>query len=159
MPTSHNCFLIVRILFIPIRSISWVVSSSFLRRSSCLNSSFATCSYHSPNLTGASFKYPLINDLFVLMYLNPLKYLHSFSNSSRWIVPLLLSFSILTAVCSRFLFLFSHINLFVVSIPPVVPSIPSQVYAISLLIFSTRISSMLNPLLVINLSWWRIHIT
>mgnify|MGYP005823054723 CR=1 FL=1 len=33
-----------------------------------------------------------VRDLFVLLYLNPLKYLHSFSNSSRWIVPLLLSF-------------------------------------------------------------------
>ena len=33
-----------------------------------------------------------------------------------------------------------------------------QVYTISLLIHSTRISSMPNPLLVINLNWWRINI-
>ena len=43
------------------------------------------------------------------------------------------------------------IHSFIVSIPPVVPSIPSQACAISLLILSTRISSMPNPLLVINL--------
>ena len=36
---------------------------------------------------------------------------------------------------------------------PVVPSRPSQVCAISILILSTRISSMPNPLLVINLNW------
>ena len=35
----------------------------------------------------------------------------------------------------------------------------SQVCAISLLILSTRVSSMPNPLLVINLNWWRICIT
>ena len=44
------------------------------------------------------------------MYLNPLKYLHLFSNSSRWIVPLLLSFPILTVVRSRFHFLCYHIK-------------------------------------------------
>ena len=48
------------------------------------------------------------------MYLNPLKYLHSFFNSSRRIVPLLLSFSIITVVHSRFLFLRFHINSYVV---------------------------------------------
>ena len=47
------------------------------------------------------------------------------------------SFQILLVVCSCF----------------------SQVCALSLLIISTRISSMPNPLLVINLNWWRIHIT
>ena len=47
--------------FLTIRSISWVVSISFLRRPSCHNSSFSACSYRSPNLTGASFKYPLIS--------------------------------------------------------------------------------------------------
>ena len=60
MPSSHNCFRLWE-FFSPIRSISWVVSISFLRRPSCHNSSFSACSYHSPNLIGASFKYPLIS--------------------------------------------------------------------------------------------------
>ena len=47
--------------FLTIRSISWVFSISFLRRPSCHNSSFSACSYRSPNLTGASLKYPLIS--------------------------------------------------------------------------------------------------
>ena len=51
-----------------------------------------------------------VHDLFILMYLNPLKYIHSFSNSSRWIVPLLWSFSILSMVRSRFHFLRYHIK-------------------------------------------------
>ena len=69
------------------------------------------------------------------------------------------SFSILMVVRSRFHFLRYHINSFVVSIPSVVPSIPSQACAISILILFTRISSMPNPLVVINLNWWRIRIT
>ena len=60
MPSSHNCFQLWE-FFSPIRSISWVVSISFLRRPSCHNSSFSACSYLSPNLTGESFKYPLIS--------------------------------------------------------------------------------------------------
>ena len=60
MTSSHNCFRLWE-FFSPIRSISWVVSISFLRRPSCHNSSFSVCSYRSPNLTGASFKYPLIS--------------------------------------------------------------------------------------------------
>mgnify|MGYP007038706663 CR=1 FL=1 len=60
MPSSHNCFRLWE-FFSPIRSISWVVSISFLRRPSGHNSSFSACSYRSPNLTGESFKYPLIS--------------------------------------------------------------------------------------------------
>ena len=60
MPSSHNCFRLWE-FFSPIRRISWVVSISFLRRPSCHNSWFSACSYRSPNLTGASFKYPLIS--------------------------------------------------------------------------------------------------
>ena len=55
IPSSHNCFRLWE-FFSPIRSISWVVSISFLRRPSGHNSSFSACSYRSPNLTGASFK-------------------------------------------------------------------------------------------------------
>ena len=47
--------------FLTIRSISWVVSISFLRRPSCNNYSFSACSYHSSNPSGASFKYTLIS--------------------------------------------------------------------------------------------------
>ena len=36
---------------------------------------------------------------------------------------------------------------------------PSQVCAISILTLATRISTMPNPLLVVNLNWWRISIT
>ena len=126
MPSSHNCFRLWE-FFSPIWSISWVVSISFLRRPSCHNSSFSTCSYRSPNLTGASFKCSLISSRSLrLMFLNSLKYLHSFSNSYRWFTPLLRSFSILTVVHSRFLFLRYHINSFVVSILPVVRWRPSK---------------------------------
>ena len=45
--------------FLTIRSISWVVSISFLRMPPCHNSAFSACSYRSPNLTGGSFKYTL----------------------------------------------------------------------------------------------------
>ena len=46
--------------------------------------SFSAFSHHSPNLTGVSFNYILYSvcDPFVLMYLNPLKHLRSFYNSS-----------------------------------------------------------------------------
>ena len=82
-----------------------------------------------------------------------------FSYSSRWIVPLLCSFSIIMVVLSRFFFFDYHINSFVLSNPTggswrllqVLCYIPSQS-------FSRRISSMPNPLLVINLNWWRIRI-
>ena len=60
--------------------------------------------------------------------LNSVKYLYSFSNSSRWIAPLLLSFQILTVVRSRVLFLGYHINLFVVLILLVVHWRPSHVW-------------------------------
>ena len=91
----HNCFDCHN-SFITIRSISWVVSISFLRRPSCHNSSFSACSYCSPNLTGGSFKY-------------------SYGGSFNIPLPLLL---------------YQFIHCF--QIPPVVPSITSQVCAISL---------------------------
>ena len=163
----------MRILFIPIRSISWVVFVSwsskghhfrrFLR--SKFSASFSNYSKlmslrSSPYSSGASFKYSLISSWSLRSLVsNSLKYLHSFSNSYRWFTPLLRSFSILAVVRSRFLFLRYHINLFVVSILPVVRWRPSLVCAISILILSTRISSMQDPLLVINLNWWRIRIT
>ena len=85
------------------------------------------------------FAHSLILTVFCPLFFNCFQF-------SRWFVQ-------------DFLFLRYHINLFVVSILPVVRWRPSQVCTISLLILSTRISSMPNPLLDINLSWWRIHIT
>ena len=67
------------------------------------------------------------------LYLNSLKYLRSFS--------------FLMVVLPGF----SSLSIYSLSILPVVQIRPSQVGAISLLILSTRISSMPNPLLVINL--------
>ena len=155
----HNCFDCEN-SFLTIRSISWVVSISFLRRPSSHFSSFSACSYHSPNLTGESFKYPLISSwsLCSLVSKSPLSIFFRFLiipgelclcdfhfQFLRWFIQDFTSFVII-----------SNIRCF--QIPPVVPSIPSQVYAISLLILSTGISSMPNPLFVINLSWWRINI-
>ena len=60
MPSSHNCFWLWE-FFSPIRSISWVVSISFLRRPSFRAYSFLAFSSPSPYSTGASFKYSLIN--------------------------------------------------------------------------------------------------
>ena len=160
MPSSHNCFRLWE-FFSPIRSISWVVSISFLRRPSCHNSSFSACSYRSPNLTGASFKYPLISSWSLRSHVSKSPQVSSFV------------FQFFPVNCAFATFIFnSYGGSFKISlpslsyqfircfqIPPVVPSIPSQVCAISLLILSTRISSMPNPLLVINLNWWRIGMT
>ena len=93
-------------------------------------------------------------DFFVLLYLNSIKHLRSFFNSSRRFV--LFSSIIFNSYGGPFkihLLLLSYQFIRCFQIPPVVPSIPSQVYAISLLILSTRISSMPNLLLVINLNW------
>ena len=162
MSSSHNCFRLWEFF-----STIWCISgvASFLDNPNAIISeyySFSTFNSCSPNLTGASFKYSLISSWSLRSLVsNSLKYLHSFSNSYRWFTPLLRSFSIRTVVRSRFLFLRHRINSFIhsfFSIPPVVPSIPSQVCAISLLILSTGISSVPNPLLVINWIWWRIRI-
>ena len=60
-------------------------------------------------------------------------------------LSLLRSFPILTVVRSRFS------SMVIILIHSLVHGRHSQVYVISLLIFSTRISNMLNPLIVINL--------
>ena len=77
VPSSHNYFRLWQ-FFSPIRSMSWVVSVSFLRRPSCHNSSFSPCSYRSPNLTGASFKYPLISSRSLRSLASKLSHVSSF---------------------------------------------------------------------------------
>ena len=122
---------------------------------SCHNSSFSACSYHSPNLTGESFKYPLISSCSLCSHVTKSLQVSSFI------------FQLFPVNCAFATFIFnsyggsfksslpwlSYQFIRCFQIPPVVPSIPSQVYAISLLILSMRISSMPNPLLVINLNW------
>ena len=61
MSSSHNCFRLWE-FFSTIRCISGV--ASFLDNPYTIISeyySFSTFNYHSPNFTGASFKYPLIS--------------------------------------------------------------------------------------------------
>ena len=113
----------------------------------------------SPNLTGASFKYSLISSWSIRSHVSKFPQVSSFV------------FQFFPANCAFATFIFNsyggflkilfhgnHINSFVVSILSVVHWRFSQVCAISLLILSTRISSMPNPFLVIKLGWWRISI-
>ena len=161
MSSSHNCFRLWE-FFSTIRRISGV--ASFLDNPNAIISeyySFSTFNSFSPNLTGASFKYPLISSCSIRSHVSKSPQVSSFI------------FQFFPVNCAFATFIFnSYGGSFKISlpslsyqfirffqIPPVVPSIPSQVYAISLLILSTRISSMPNPLLVINLNWWRIRIT
>ena len=103
MPSFHNCFDCEN-SFHPSGAFHELFSISLLWR--------PFYKYYSFQLSARIFQILLVHhssillsarDRFVLMYLNPLKYLRSFSNSFRWFVPLLLSFSILTVVHSRFL--------------------------------------------------------
>ena len=163
MSSSHNCFRL-REFFSTIWCISGV--ASFLDNPNAIISeyySFSTFNSCSPNLTGESFKYPLISSWslrsHVSKILNSLKYLHSFSNSSRCFF-----------IFSSFIFN-SYGGLFKISLPPLSYQIfvvskfqrwfhqdLLKVCAISLLILSMRISSMSYPLLGNNLIWWRISI-
>ena len=160
MPSSHNCFRL------------WV----FVSPSGVIQESFQ---FHSPepiisellilsvqlsfsNSSGESFKYPLISSW-------SLRYQVS---KSLQVSSFVFKFFPVNCAFATFIFnsyggsfknplpssSYQFIHSFVVSIPPVVPSIPSQACAISLLIISTRISSVPNPLLVINWIGWRISI-
>ena len=160
MSSSHNCFRLWE-FFSTIRSISWVVSISFLQRPSCHNSSFSACSYRSPNLTGESFKYPLISSWSLRSHVSKSPQVSSFV------------FQFIPMNCAFATFIFnSYGGLFRISLPSlsyqfircfqiplVAPSIPSQVYAISILILSMRISSMPNLFARHQFNWWRIRIT
>ena len=96
--------------------------------------SFSAFSSRSPNLTGASFKYPLINLWSLRSHVSKFPQVSSFIFQ---VFPVNCAFATFffnsMVLCSRFLFLCVHINLFVVSILPVVHWRPSQDYAISLL--------------------------
>ena len=161
MPSSHNCFRLWE-FFSPIRRISGV---SFLNRASeghhlwilfilSFQLSFL-------NLTGASFKYPLISSWSLRSHVSKSPQVSSFI------------FQLFSVNCAFATFIFnSYGGSFKISlpslsyqfihcfqIPPVVHGRPSQVALFISSIFSRRISGMPNPLLVINLNWWRIRIT
>ena len=105
-------------------------------------------------------QYSLISSWsFVLVDLISIKYFHSFSNSFPVIYPFYF------VLCQCLWWFVQHFSSFLsyqfircFLILPVVHWRPSQVCAISILILSTRISSMPNPLLVINPNLWRIRI-
>ena len=81
LPSSHSCFWIVRILFNYLEQIQ--ESSQFVIWSPSIQVySFSAFSYHSPILPVLRLSDPQsARDLFVLLYLNSLKLLHSFANS------------------------------------------------------------------------------
>ena len=116
IPSSHNCFRLWE-FFSPIRSISGVFSVWF-------SGAHHLKIIHFRCHLSFSKSYRCIiqvwsNQLrissFTCIYILSSIFVFFFSNSTRWIVPLLLSFSILTVVRSRFHFLRYHINSFVVS--------------------------------------------
>ena len=127
MPSSHNYFLIVRILFTHPEH-------------------FMSCFHFFPPKV-------IMSKFFILMYLNPFKYLHSFSNSSHKLCLCYFHFQFLRWFVQDFS------SFVIVSIHSLFPNTtrdplrPSQVCTISILIRSTRISSRPNPLLFINLNW------
>lgn len=113
-----------------------------------------------PNLIGASCKYSLVSSWSLHSLVSKFPQVStSFSNSSR-------CFFIFSSFIFQFLrwFVQDFSSLVIISIHLLFQSYRrivedfSQVCAISILILSTRISSMPNPLLVINLNWWRIRV-
>ena len=152
MPSSHSCFQLWEFFSYPSGAIH--ESFQFDSPKAIISEELFILSFQLSfsNSSGASFKYPLISSRSLRSRVsNSLEYFHALFNSTGVSSSFLQLFSILTVVRSRFLFPCPHINLFVVSILPVVQWRPSQVCAISILILSKRISSMPNPLLVINL--------
>ena len=121
-------FQFVRYSFLPIRSISGV------------------------DFCFASPEAIVLEEFFVLMFQLPL------SNYPGDSVSFISHFWILMVVRSRFFLFDYHFNPFVLSILPVVHEDLLKFCAVTSQSFSRRISSMRNPLLVINLIWWRISI-
>ena len=116
LPSSHNYFRL-REFFSYSRSISWVLSILFQRRPSFRVYSFSAFSPRSPNLTGASLKWSLISSwsLRSLVFKSPQvsSFIFQFFPVN---CALLCSFSILTVVRSRFLFIRHRINSFIHSL-------------------------------------------
>ena len=152
LPSSRNCFDRENSFHL-----SGVIqeSSQFAIRSPSIQIySFSAVSYHSPILPVlSSSDLQSARDLFVLLYLNSLKLLHSFANSYPVFLYLLIILFNSYGGCSSVLFLLHHINSFLVSILPVVRSRHLLKIMLYLsLILSTRISSIPNLLIVINLT-------
>ena len=93
MPSSHNCFRLWQ-FFSPIRSISGVFSVWFSEghHFGLIHSQLSTLILQILLVHHSIFSNQLVISSFQL-YLNPLKYPHSFSNSYRWFIPLLRSFA------------------------------------------------------------------
>ena len=112
------------------------------------------------NLTGASFKWSLISSWSLRSHGS------KFSHVSSFIFQFLPSDSSLYFVHFKFLWWFvqEFFSFVIIQIhsffhPTGGSSKTFSSCAISIFILSTRISSVQNLLLVINLNWWRIHIT
>ena len=152
MPSYHNCFWFWE-FFSPIWSKFKILFSLILWSPSSQIYSFSACSYCSPNLTGESFKYPLISSWSLRSHvsksLQVSSFIFQFFPVNCALATLFSNFYGGSFKISFHLLPYQFIRCF--QIPPVVPSIASQVCAISILNPSRRISSMPNPLLVINL--------
>ena len=145
LPSSHNCFRLWE-FFSPIRSNSGVFSVCLSEghQFRIIHSSFQL-SFSKSNRCIIQV-YSLISSWSLRSLVSKLSHVFSF---------ILNSYGGSSKILSSFV---HHINLFVVSTRPVVHGRPFKIDAISILILSTRISSMPIPLLVINLNWWRISI-
>ena len=120
-----------------------------------------SCQLSFSYLAGASIKYPLISSWSLRSHVSKYPKVSSFILQFFPVICAFATFNFNSYGGSfkSSLSLLSYQFIRSFQILPVVRWRPSQVYAISLLILSTRISGMPNPLLVINLNWWRIRIT
>ena len=128
MISSHNCFQLWQ-FFSPIQSNSRVVSISFLWRPSCHNYSFSAFNSRSPNLAGGSFKYPVISSWSLRSHVSKTPQVSSFV-CQFFPVNCAFATSIFNSFGGSFkisLPSLSYQFICCFQIPPVVPSIPSQV--------------------------------
>ena len=157
---SSRIIPFVRYSFLPIQSMSGVVFSFFSSKAIVPEEFFVlTFQLSLSNYPGASFKCSLIS----LWSLCPFA---SKSPQAYLIVYFFPVIHSLPSVIFEFLWWFiqDSFSLFIISIHSFFPILPVvhkdflKICATFPLIFSRRISSMKNPLLVINLIWWRISI-
>ena len=129
--------------------------SLILRSPSSQNYLFSACSYCSPNLTSESFKYPLISSCSLRSHVSKSpqvsSFVFQFFSVNRAFATFILNSYGGSFKISLHSLSYQFTRSFVVSILLVVIEDLLQVCAISLLILSTGISSMPNPLLAINL--------